>query len=211
MLVNFIWNTKTAKVKSETMIGDFGDAGLKLPGMYSVHTTQKDYWIINLLNDSYRKWKNLTLKLLNIDTPLLSHKLPPEMRKQASTLFYQHVLDGWYKYISVAVLTKSEVLDEYLCFNKHIRINSTYIYTNHRINERIFHIKVKDVMENNTFISYINFKEKLGWNIDHMYYLGLKKSIPREWINGVEKATNVVGTKKHDQDLLNRLESQKIY
>ena len=109
------------------------------------------------------------------------------MSKQASTLFYQQVLDCWYKYISVAPLTKSEVLDEYLCFNKHIKINSKHIYTNHRINQRFFNIKIKDVMENDTFIIYINFKERLGWNRDYLYYLGLKKSTPREWLNIVEK------------------------
>ena len=29
-------------------------------------------------------------------------------------------------------------------------------------------------MENDTFISYINFREKLGLKIDYMYYLELK-------------------------------------
>ena len=36
MIVNFIWNNKTPKVKFQTMIGDFGDGGLKLPDIYVV-------------------------------------------------------------------------------------------------------------------------------------------------------------------------------
>ena len=65
-------------------------------------------------------------------------------------------------------------------------------------------------MENNTFISKRGFREKFDWNIDYMHYLGLKKSIPKEWISLVEKTPNTNATKKHNQDLLNKLESKQI-
>ena len=90
-----------------------------------------------------KRWKNLTSNLLNIDIPLLPRKLPLEMSKQASTLFYQEVFNCWYKYISMEPLTKSEVLDEYLCLNKHIKINSKHIYTNHTINQKYLTLKLK--------------------------------------------------------------------
>ena len=51
------------------------------------------------------------------------------MSKQVSTLLSQQVLDCWYKYISLVPITKSEVLDEYLCFHKHIKTN----YLNNQI------------------------------------------------------------------------------
>ena len=99
-----------------------------MPNIYTFHTAQKCLWIKCFLDDT-KKWKFLANELIGTDVNLLDHKLPENNYKAiAKTKFYQQVLDCWFQVKARSPITDAEINNEYLLFNKFIRIGDKCLY-----------------------------------------------------------------------------------
>ena len=72
MLLDFLWNSKPAKVKRTTIIAPITDGGLGMVGVYKVHLASKISWIKRLYDPTNAKWKKVMLKMMNVNLDILN-------------------------------------------------------------------------------------------------------------------------------------------
>ena len=65
LLLSFLWNNKTPKIKRETIIASIEEGGLKMPDIFEINKAAKITWVKRLAIETNGKWKDLML--LNID------------------------------------------------------------------------------------------------------------------------------------------------
>ena len=95
LFFEFLWSGKLPRVRKSTIISNYDKGGLKMPDIYSIHTSQKVMWLKCLTNDNNRKWKTLPWALLGMDKDLLDLKLFEGNYKVAKTKYCQQLLDTW--------------------------------------------------------------------------------------------------------------------
>ena len=81
LLLSFLWNKKTPKVKRETIIASIEDGGLKMPDIFEINKTSKIMWIKRLSVEGTTKWKKLMLSFLNLEKNQFAQFLCPKMQK----------------------------------------------------------------------------------------------------------------------------------
>ena len=121
-ILKFMWDNKPPRIKFETIIAKTDQGGLKLPDIISFHNAQKISWIKRLHCDNNVKWKNLFLKLGNIDEKILDHKLTVKqvLSNYKVESFQYQVLECWYKIKTRKPETVQEIGNEYVFFNNFI-------------------------------------------------------------------------------------------
>ena len=62
MLLDLVWNSKSAKVKRSTIIAPVAEIGLGMVDIYKIHATSKLSWIKRLHDQTDAKWKTVMLK-----------------------------------------------------------------------------------------------------------------------------------------------------
>ena len=117
LILNFLWNNKSPRVKYETIIANIKDGGLKLPDITSFHNAQKALWIKRLQTNG-GNWKKLFFILSNLHPLLLDHKLQvSDISTCKIGSFHHQVLNCWYDIKSTQPLTMIELYNEYVFMN----------------------------------------------------------------------------------------------
>ena len=88
-------------------------------------------WIKRLYNDCFHEWKIIHLNPLN-KTFGPSYKFPSNPSFKKSSLkkllpFYRHMLNSWIQSLSESPQTSSQILSQFLWFNKYIKITVMYL------------------------------------------------------------------------------------
>ena len=89
-------------------------------------------WIKRLYNDCFHEWKIISLYQLN-KTFGPSFKFHSNLSLKKSSLkkllpFYRHMLICWSQSLSGSPETSSQILSQFLWFNKYIKIEDTIIH-----------------------------------------------------------------------------------
>ena len=105
IIVHFIWNNKSPKVKQSAIVGNYASGGLKMPDIYTVNTVAKIKWIkILLATREIKETGNAYFYIL--------HKLPQKVKDKGLTPFYKQVLECWGEFHGDEPCTVEEVCNE---------------------------------------------------------------------------------------------------
>ena len=182
ILFKFLWGNKPAKIKRSTIIAPVSEGGLGMIDIYSTHSAAKCSWIKRLYNNRDSKWKTSMRYMLNINSDILNKNFGEEVVKNGKTMFHKQILELWAKLHGTNPKTKTDILNEYVLFNKHIRIDrkpieAKYFGTNCNQN-----MKIVDILNNN---GTTKSKELIEGNTDSklsiLKYNAVKRAIPIEW------------------------------
>ena len=183
MLLDFLWNSKPAKVKRTTMIAPITDGGLGMVDVFKVHLASKISWIKRLHDPTNAKWKKVMLKMMNVNLDILnkkcdfvtSNKIPP---------FYSQVLKAWQQISCCAPNTPHEIVNEYILYNNKIKIGNKILDKKY-INSP--NLKILDVLDNNyLFLSLRQLNTTLGLDLEQMKYNSLISAIPPSWKKSIK-------------------------
>ena len=186
MLLDFVWNSKPAKVKRSTIIAPVAEGGLGMVDIFKVHAASKVSWIKRLHDQSDAKWKTVMLKQMKLNKNLLNKKtdltfigkIPP---------FYRQILNAWQQVIYFEPISSVEIVNEYILYNTNIKIGTKILNENY-IN--IPNLKILDILDNNyNFLTYRELKEKTNSNLTQMKYNSLFSAIPANWKKIIKQTT----------------------
>ena len=180
----FLWNNKPAKIKRSTIIAPIEQGGLSMIDVYEVHATSKCSWICRLFNESESKWKLIFIKLLNIPKQMLNKNLEEQTANLCKGEFQKQVLMSWIKVHGNEPKLYKDVINQYLTYNKMIKINRKVITPGFfKANENgIRNIRILDMINpQNVFYTTPEFNNLNKTNLTQLDYNALKSSIPKKW------------------------------
>lgn len=178
LLLNFLWNKKPARIKKETICDSLENGGLTMPDIKIMHDSAKISMFKRLISDSTSKWKALTWKLLNNDKHTLTKNVNAKALNKPLTEYHIQLLSSWLLLKHREPSTVNEVLNEYLCENSFIILNSCIKKLIHP------HLKIIDLL--NTEKQFYNLQElnnKYNYNLNFLQYRSIITAIPKKWID----------------------------
>jgi hypothetical protein len=130
VIYEFLWNSKTHKVKRAVMIQDYKYGGHKMIDLRTLNMTQKLKWIKLYLNCHDCQWRTLieaSIKVKNLNIYLRNnYDLDINTTK---SLFYREVLQILYKLNAVDESFKITCIkNQFIHYNKNIKIGGKIIY-----------------------------------------------------------------------------------
>ena len=158
ILYEFIWGNKSYKVKKGIMIQEYDLGGLKMPDLDTIVKVQKCKWIIQYLNNHSGQWQYTIKKLIGIELLEIFLLSNFDIKDFPSIpTFYKEVLQSWATIKSS--IDNSQVGEQFIFYNKIIKINNQYIYNKDFLNCGIW--KIKDLFySNGKIISFDVWKQR---------------------------------------------------
>ena len=128
----FIWSKKNPKIKSTTLSNDFESGGLKNVDLSSKIAALQCSWIKRLFDDNFNQWKLIPLYLIhkNLGKNFKFHSNLDlsEHILQKFPKYYQEIFRKWGKYLSSPPNLPSTIANQFIWFNKNIKVANKSIY-----------------------------------------------------------------------------------
>jgi len=216
-IITFIWNGKKAKIKYDTLIGDYNVGGMKLPDFENCIKANRIKWAINLLDSEVKSWKLIPWQQLDaiggikaIGINFDAGRIPKTISK-----FYGSILRCWAVYTKQkqeSITQAADVLVQPLWNNSYILTGKTPCFFHQLAANGIYHIK--DICNKSLVYDWTMIKEK-GVKEDHFFYwISLTKAIPSKWKTllkeGTKKETDKIDN-KGDNINFKRKKSKDVY
>ena len=171
ILFDFLWNSKTSKLKQSTVIKQYCNGGLKMINIRAFIDALKSTWIRRLLTTD-SKWLALITSQIKIDELTGNNMKYVEDRiKRITNQFWKDVLQSIININKKTLVTEEYVLTSPIYYNKNIQIyykswfDNGIKYVNDLINEH------------GEFYEQTEFMQKTGIQTNFLQYNGLIKSI----------------------------------
>lgn len=210
----FIWEGKRPKIKHLTLICDYSDGGLKSLDIHSKLTSLKLCWIKRLYDSNFHPWKNIPLKLIQMNFGQTNIFYPNAQLNFNSKfpIFYQNIAKEWSNHIQEP-LTVTNILSQYVWYNNFIKIDSKNILRSFN-----FDLFVNDLYENGSLIPFEAFRSLHNLdNKDFFKWRQIVSAIPARWkANILNKIGSDFSREQHALFLsrqipTDRLTSKQIY
>lgn len=198
ILYNFIWDGKPDKIKRSVMIAPIDKGGLNMIDITIQDKSLKIAWIKRLLDNSQANWKLLVYNQLpNVGEYIWKCNFNREDVNKCFPNLYNHfwidVLKSWADYNYHAPNNCTDILNQNIWFNSHIKINGQLLFYSNWYRAGIKH--VADLFNSEgEFISLNAFILRYNITIDFLNWHAIKKAIPADWVSTIN---NEIGNKEH--------------
>ena len=167
---SFLWNNSNPKIKHKTLCKRYENGGLKNVDIRNKVNSLQSSWVKKLYDDCFHEWKIIPLYQLN-KTFGPSFKFHSNLSFKKSSLkkllpFYRHMLNSWSQSLSGSPETSSQILSQFLWFNKYVKIEDTEIHFPKFSNKGINFLS--HLFENDRIISWINLKDR--YELTNMFF-----------------------------------------
>ena len=162
---NFLWNSKTTKVRRDTII-NINEGGMKMQDIFSFHKTSQISWIKRLSSEGNSKWKMLMLYMLSLNKYILSHKIPDILINKCKSNFHKQLLECWSVLKNIKPIGDNEILNEYSFYNNNIKAG------NISLTPKMFGLTNQSDVYDTKIINILNpdtgtiLNSKLNWNLN---------------------------------------------
>jgi endonuclease/exonuclease/phosphatase family metal-dependent hydrolase len=174
----FLWNGKTHKVKRNVVIQEYLNGGCKMIDIEETLKVQKVKWIKWYFQREETDWKKTMKKIIGVDNLEIflksNFEIPPRLKVN---VFYYELLKTWRDVKYKKILSKEDVLSQYLWYNSKIRVHNKTAYNESFIQANL--IQIKDIIKDN-----MQFKDIQEMNINNnliVEYIDLLNAIPLQW------------------------------
>ena len=102
ILYNFLWNSKTDKMKRSSIIAPIDRGGLKMPDLECKYQTQNIMWWKRYLSNSHHPWKNSISRVINKlgGVSILNNSIHQDAIKRTSNAFIVDMLTAWNSFVT---------------------------------------------------------------------------------------------------------------
>ena len=200
LLTDFLWRYKTPKIKKEIIRNCIEDGGLKMADVYKMNTAAKCIWKKRLIQSENVNSKLLFLKMLSINESMLNKKIGLSLVEKCFSPFHQQVLESWDAFYGMEPVSNPEILNEYVLYNKYIKIGKSPISINQFPNKYAHNLKLLDILDNQgNILTMGDLNEKVEANLSQLFYNCLVTALPVIWkkkvkyenINNIDRWSDV--------------------
>ena len=139
---DFIWDSKTPKIKHTTLIGDFNKGGLRDIDISSKFSSLQLSWLNRYFDSNFHPWKIFAKHYFSMAG---EHIFFPNSSLSTNSinipLFYKTILNLWHEISQQEPLSASSILSECVWYNTNILIDNKCISPNifsHKIKSALF-------------------------------------------------------------------------
>ena len=167
------------------MIQDIPDGGLKLVDLKTKGRSLKINWIKKAMDDQSRFWKIIADKQLPKPLPLLLERnmeaIDIKDIKLPNNSIWYSILETWYVVSHYEPASRSSVLQQYIDFNLHLKIQQKIIQSNLYGNPNIQQVQdIYNEMENR-FYTFDKLKECYELTCPFVHHYLVIHAIPQSW------------------------------
>ncbi len=202
IVMAFLWDNKQPRIKREILYNEYQNGGLKLPNLDTTLKANKITWVKRLtLADDNCMWKILAKHAFKIDVKLLfeinaTFADLQSILKTNLNSFWRDVLKAWCDYNYKDPMDKYSIQHQVIWYNSFIRINAKPCFYKKWLEKGV--CKIKDLMKNgDSFLSFVEFKNKYDIACDYLSYYGLIQAIPKPWKN-ILRGQNLLKPKENN-------------
>ena len=132
---DFIWQGKNAKIKHQTLCGNYENGGLKNVDINAKVSSLQCSWIRKLYDDNFHEWKIIPSYLIRENLGI-NFKFNSNIDICKTVLskfphYYQEIFTNWKKYYTFKPNSASTILSEFIWFNSCIKIDKKAVYLPH--------------------------------------------------------------------------------
>ena len=185
LLYKFIHDNKRDKHKRKTLIGPFDKGGLNMVDVETQNASLKIGWMRRLLDCSgiwkdnvIERYKGVDYRYL-LQANMIYADIPV---KHSDNNVWSEIWAHWCLYnYEKEVLTVESVLNQNIWFNSHIRINKKVVFYRRWYDAGIgwLHHLLDENLQR--FATRSELEEKFRIRMNHLEYLSLLRSIPKDW------------------------------
>ena len=179
----FLWDDKQPRIKKEILYNGYENGGLKLPHLDT--KANKITWVKRLMvADNNCMWKILAQNIFKIEVSVLFEMNATfvdlqNLLKTKLNSFWRDVLRAWCDYNYKNSIDKYSIQQQVIWYNSFIRINNKPCLYKKWLEKVVY--KIKDLMKNeDSFLSFMEFKNKYDIPCDYLSYYGLIEGCPRK-------------------------------
>ena len=188
---DFLWQSSRAKIKHETLCNDFQNGGLKKVDINFKLVSLQCSWIKRLSDNSFHQWKVIP-KYIFKETFGNHFKLHSNLELKVSLMkkipsFYKSILINWMKYFSSDPIVPSCILNQFIWYNKYIKVDGSPIFFKNISLKGINYLSHL-INETGTFKTWSEIKRE--YNLDDgmfFQFMQITHSIPGDWKNQIRK------------------------
>ena len=148
--------------------------------VYNMHVAAKCSWIKWLVSKENGSWKKLFFKMLLINRNMLNKKINLEYAKNCLSPFLRKVLESWIKVFCVKPETTTEILNEYILYNREIIIGKKIIALYQLPNKYSYDIKIVDILDNEgNILKTSQLHQKFETHLSEIFFNSVVSSIPQ--------------------------------
>ena len=139
--------------------------------------------------------------MLSINQNMLNKKINLEYAKNCLSPFHRQVLESWIKVFCVKPETTTEILNEYILYNREVIIGKKIIALDQLPNKYSYDIKI-DILDNEgNILKRSVSNQKLEKHLSKMLYYSLVSSIPQVWKKKLRQVQ--IPKERHGTDEIN--------
>lgn len=183
LLYGFIWRKGPDLIKRETICQPKLEGGLAMIDLDKFINALKLTWLRKLNDNNHPKWKEIIhTKCTNI---INMHRFGSEYTNKIKTSlkneFWTEVLDAYIMFFDKMENNSPEAFNETLfMYNKNFQIGNKTIHFRELVKFNLFQIKGFKNNNNNTYLSYREFKTKyIGITLNYLEYMSLIRCFKR--------------------------------
>ena len=175
ILFRFLWNSKTSKVKKNTIIAPIEQGGLGMVDIFASHETAKCSWIRRFFDSRNAKWKETFKIMINIDPQLLNRNFDLSISNKCLTIFHKHILSSWYKIMDKEPYIYKDIINEYILYNKYVANNKKILqiqdFPKQHDKNKVINLKIRAILnDRNQFIIVEELNYNLAINVSTIQY-----------------------------------------
>ena len=181
LLYQFLWGTKSEKVKRDIVNQDYALGGLQMLSFDMCNKSAKIKWIKSYLDPKTTAvWKDnfqYICKKTNLSLYLLSDFMVTEL--SSIPLYYKDSISFWRHIKSEIVYEKQDLNNQLVWYNINILINNKSVF-----NDRLFKCglwNVNDLYNDGELIPFDTWQSRGAFKCDYMLWRGIIKSLPNLW------------------------------
>ena len=141
--------------------------------VHKMNIAAKCGWKKRLVCNENFNSKVLFFKMLSINEFMLNKKIGLSFIENCLSPFHQQVLECWDYFYGMEPVSNSEILNEYVLYNKTIKIGKRPITVNQFPNKYGNNLKLLDILDNNgCILKRDNLNEKLESDISNLEETG---------------------------------------
>lgn len=190
LIVDFLWEGKTAKIAYSTLIQGIEQGGLKLVDLETKVKSLRLAWVKRLCDDSAGKWKALPRIFFESENlPFFFSCNRKPLTNLAGPKFYEQLQQYWSKLTNYNIDDADKVRNQIIWNNRFITIqNKPFIWQRwltagvHRIN---------DILDDEgNFLTCDQMLEKYNLRTNFVELLQIRQSMPFDWRNLLRDSPN---------------------
>ena len=182
IVYEYLWNGKSHKVKKKVVVQTYEQGGIRMGDLPTMLKIQKIKWVKRILTETKASWIHTMRSIFQPFQPKIVLLSNPELNNISFTFpnFYSDIIRYWSEIKETDVNSYQQVMNQYIWYNKFLKIDGKLLHNSNLIKKSI--LQIKDIVDaDRNLITYENLSVELRNCVNHLYWKSILSSVPQKW------------------------------